>query len=90
MILIEIDAFLGHLATHVHVAAATRRQALNAIVSFTQVLNEPIEGQLEPVRSKRRPEPRRHDHGRGPQRVLGQMLSTHLLMTKMFYDAGCG
>ena len=28
----EIGAFLSHLATHLHVAAATQRQALNAIV----------------------------------------------------------
>ena len=28
----EIDAFLSHLATHLHVSAATQRQALDAIV----------------------------------------------------------
>jgi len=30
----EIDAFLSYLATHLPVAAATQRQALNAIVSL--------------------------------------------------------
>jgi hypothetical protein len=31
----EIDGFLSHLATHLHVAVATQRQALNAMSSFT-------------------------------------------------------
>jgi len=54
----EIDAFLSHLATHLHVAAATQRQALNASVFlYRRVLDQPIEEQLEPVRSKRRPSP---------------------------------
>jgi site-specific recombinase XerD len=85
----EIDAFLSHLATHLHVAAATQRQALNAIVFlYRRVLDQPIEGQLEPVRSKRRPSPPVVMTMAEVQRVFGQMLGTHLLMAKMLY--GCG
>ena len=85
----EIDAFLSHLATHLHVAAATQRQALNAIVFlYRRVLDQPIEGQLKPVRAKRRPSPPVVMTMAEIQRVLGQMLGTHLLMAKMLY--GCG
>ena len=85
----EIDAFLSHLATHLHVAAATQRQALNAIVFlYRRVLDQPIEEQLEPVRAKRRPSPPVVMTKVEVQRVLGQMQGTHLLMAKMLY--GCG
>ncbi len=85
----EIDAFLSHLATHLHVAAATQRQALNAIVFlYRRVLDLPIEGQLEPVRAKRRPSPPMVMTKGEVQRVLGYMQGTHLLMAKLLY--GCG
>jgi len=85
----EIDAFLSHLATHLHVAAATQRQALNAIVFlYRRVLDQPTEEQLEPVRAKRRPSPPVVMTKAEGQQVLGQMQGTHLLMAKMLY--GCG
>jgi integron integrase len=85
----EIDAFLSHLATYLQVAAATQRQALNAIVFlYRRVLDQPIEGQMEPVRDRRRPSPPAVMTKAEIQRVLGQMQGTHLLMAKMLY--GCG
>jgi len=85
----EIDAFLSHLATHLHVSAATQSQALNAIVFlYRRVLALPIEGQIEPVRAKRHPRPPVVMTKTEVQRVLGQMQGTHLLMAKMLY--GCG
>jgi integron integrase len=85
----EIDAFLSHLATDLHAAAATQRQALNAIIFlYRRVLDQPIEGQLEPVRAKRRPSPPVVMTKGEVQRVLGYMQGTHLLMAKLLY--GCG
>jgi integron integrase len=85
----EIDAFLSHLATYLQVAAATQRQALNAIVFlYRRVLDQPIEGQMEPVRDRRRPSPPAVMTKAEIQRVLGQMQGTHLLTAKMLY--GCG
>lgn len=50
----HIEAFLSHLATHGKVAAATQRQALNALVFlYREVVFQPIEGQIAPVRAKR-------------------------------------
>ena len=64
-------------------------QALNAIVFlYRRVLDQPIEGQLEPVRAKRRPSPPVVMTKAEIQRVLGQMQGTHLLMAKIHY--GCG
>jgi hypothetical protein len=56
----EIDAFLSHLATKL--SASTQRQALNAIIFlYRQVLEQPIEGQIEPTRAKLRDELNRLD-----------------------------
>ena len=54
----EIEAFLSHLAVQKNVAAATQRQALNAIVFlYKKVLDIPVDENLEPVRAKRSPRP---------------------------------
>jgi hypothetical protein len=72
------------LANQLNVAAATQRQALNAIVFlYRRVLDQPIEGQLEPVRAKRQPSPPVVMTKAEVQRVLGQMQGTHLLMAKL-------
>jgi integron integrase len=85
----EIEAFLSHLAARDKVSVATQRQALNALVFlYRDVLDQPIEGKIEPVRAKR--------HGRLPvvmtqdevQEVLAQMEGTHLLMAKLLYGGG--
>lgn len=85
----QIDAFLSHLTTHGRVSAATQRQAVNAIVFlYRQVLDQPMEDRIEPVRAKR--------HARLPvvmtqeeiHRVLTQMEGTHLLMARLLYGGG--
>jgi integron integrase len=85
----EVEGFLSHLASHGKVAASTQRQALNAIVFlYRNVLDQPIQGEIAPVRAKR--------HARVPvimtqgevQRVLGEMNGTHLLMAKLLYGGG--
>lgn len=52
----EIEAFLSHLAVQQNVAAATQRQALNAIVFlYKKVLDIPVDEKLDPVRAKKVP-----------------------------------
>lgn len=85
----EIEGFLSHLASNGKVSASTQRQALNAIVFlYRDVLDQPIQGEIAPVRAKR--------HSRVPvvmtqeevQRVLREMNGIHLLMAKLLYGGG--
>ena len=51
----EVEGFLSHLASDGKVSASTQRQALNAIVFlYRDVLDLPIQGEIAPVRAKRR------------------------------------
>ncbi len=48
----EIEAVLSHLAMHGRASASTQRQALNAMVFlYRNVLDKPIDGQIEPVKA---------------------------------------
>lgn len=85
----EVEGFLSHLASEGKVSASTQRQALNAIVFlYRDVMDQPIQGEIAPLRAKR--------HGRVPvvmtreevQRVLREMRGTHLLMAKLLYGGG--
>jgi len=85
----EVEGFLSHLASHGKVSASTQRQALNAIFFLHRnVLDQPIQGEIAPVRANR--------HARVPvvmtqgevHRVLRAMKGTHLLMTKLLYGGG--
>jgi integron integrase len=85
----EIEAFLSHMATNGHVAAATQRQAFNAIIFlYRHVLDKPIEGQVEPVRAKKHTRPPVVMSKNEVQRVFTQMQGTHLLMAQMLYGSG--
>jgi integrase len=77
----QIDAFLSHLATQGRVSASTQRQAMNAIVFlYRNVLDQPIEDQLEPVKAKKRPRPPVVMTQAEVQRVISYIGGTHLLM----------
>jgi len=50
----EIEAFLSSLAVLGNVSASTQRQALNAIIFlYRDVLDIPVEGEIEPVKARR-------------------------------------
>jgi len=85
----EIEAFLTYLAVRGNVSASTQRQALNAIIFlYRDVLDIPIEGDIEPVKAKRhRPLPVVMTQGE-VKRVLDQILGTHALMAKILYGSG--
>ena len=85
----EIEAFLSHLAIQRNVAAATQRQALNAIVFlYKKVLNITVDEKLEPVRAKRHPRLPVVMSQREVANVLGHMQGGHLLMAKLLYGSG--
>jgi integrase len=85
----HVEMFLSHLATQGKVSASTQRQALNAIIFlYRQVLDQPIEGQIEPVKAKRHIRPPTVMTQTEVQRVLTSLAGTHLLMAKVLY--GCG
>ena len=85
----EVEEFLSHLATHGKVSASTQRQALNAIVFlYRDVLDQSIQGELEPVRAKRHPRVPVVMTEREVGKVLGEMSGLHLLMGKLLYGGG--
>ena len=85
----HVERFLSHLATEGNVSASTQRQALNAIIFlYRQVLDQPIEEKLEPVKAKRHIRPPTVMTQGEVERVLAGLTGTHLLMAKLLY--GCG
>jgi integron integrase len=85
----EIEAFLSHLATEGKVAAATQRQALNAIIFlYKRVLDQPVDEFIEHVRAKSYRRPPVVMSQTEVQEVLAQMAGTHLLMAQLLYGGG--
>ena len=73
----EIEAFLSSLVVRGNVSASTQRQAQNAIIFlYRDVLDIPVEGEIEPVKA------RRHRHlpvvmtQSEVKQVLNQMVNT--------------
>jgi integron integrase len=85
----EIEKFLSHLATEGNVAAATQRQALNAIIFlYRRVLDQPVDELLEHIRAKRQQRPPTVFSQEEVKQVLEQMTGTHLLMAQVLYGGG--
>ena len=85
----EVERFLSHLATHESVAASTQRQALNAVVFlYRDVLMEPLDHSISPVRSKQKRLPPTVLPAYQVERVLALMRGHHLLLALLFYRSG--
>ena len=85
----EIDAFLSHLAVDRKVAAATQKQALNAIIFlYKHVLDVDIVDTLEPVRAKKRPRLPVVMSQNEVKQVLFHMKGIHRLMAQLLYGGG--
>ena len=85
----DVERFLSHLATEGHVSASTHRQALNALVFlYRDVLHQPLERTIAPVRSKRRPRPPTVLTQTEVQRLLAAMTGKHALMARLLYGGG--
>jgi integron integrase len=84
-----VERFLSHLATESKVSASTQRQALNALVFlYRDVLHQPLESQIAPVRSKRQPSPPTVLTQAEVQRLLAAMSGKHALMARLLYGGG--
>lgn len=85
----QVEAFLSHLTSQENVAASTQRQALNALMFlYREVLDKPIEGEMAPIRSKKKPSLPTVLTIEEVQKVFWQMTGTHLLMAKLLYGSG--
>ena len=74
---------------HGRVSASTQRQALNAIVFLCRnVLDKPIDGQIEPVKAKKHRSPPTVMTQMEVQQVVAQMHGTRLLMARLLYGSG--
>jgi len=82
------ECFLSDLAANSEVSASTQRQALNTLVFlYREVLDNPLEGKIQAVRSKKKP---------NLPTVLGReeirpffrhIKGTHALMAKILYGS---
>ncbi len=85
----EVTRFLSHMATKKRVTASTQRQALNALIFlYRDVLLQPIEGKIAPVRSKRRASPLTVLTSAEVSRLPLHLHGTHLLQAQLIYGAG--
>ena len=85
----NLERYLSHLAVERKVSASTQRQALNAILFlYREVLDMPLEGKIEPIRAKKRPN-LPTVLGKDEIRPFFQHLDgTHALMAKLLYGSG--
>jgi site-specific recombinase XerD len=87
----QIEAYLSHLAVQQNVAAATRRQALNAIMFlFQEVLDISIEEEITPIKAKKHPRPPVVMSQSEVERVLKETQGTHSLMAGLLTAAVFG
>jgi integron integrase len=85
----EVERFLSHLATHMKVSASTQRQALNALAFlYRQVLDKPLDGKIQPSRSKKKPMLPTVLGNEEVRRFFQHIVGTHALMAKLLYGAG--
>ncbi len=85
----EVERFLSYLAEKKNVAAATQKQALNALIFlYKKVLDIELGDGIAPTRSKRRMNLPTVFTQKEVFKLLGNMKGKHALMAKLLY--GCG
>ena len=85
----EVERFLSYLAEKKNVAAATQKQALNALIFlYKKVLDIDLGDDIAPTRSKRRMNLPTVLTKEEVSKLLGNMKGKHALMAKLLY--GCG
>lgn len=85
----EVERFLSWLASEGKVAAATQKQALNALVFlYRQVLDVDLGNSIRPRRADKAARPPVVMTREETQAVLGQMEGTHGLMARLMYGSG--
>ena len=84
----EVERFLSYLAEKKNVAAATQKQALNALIFlYKKVLDIDLGDGIAPTRSKRRINLPTVLTQKEVSKLLGNMKGKHALMAKLLY--GC-
>ena len=85
----EIEKYLSYLAGNDKVAISTQQQALNAIAFlYRHVLDQPIDGFIEPVKAKRYSSLPVVMTQSEVKRVFDQVKGIHLLMAMLLYGSG--
>lgn len=85
----DVERFLSDLVSRQKVAAATQKQALNALVFlYHKVLLIPLQDQIAPLRSKKAPRLPTVLTQAEVKTLLSQMDGTHALMARLLYGAG--
>ena len=85
----EVERFLSYLAEKKNVAAATQKQAFNALIFlYKKVLDIDLGDGIAPTRSKRRMNLPTVLTQEEVSKLLGNMKGKHALMAKLLY--GCG
>ena len=85
----DVERFLSYLVSEKKMAAATQRQALNALAFlYRDVLHQPLDGRIAPVRSKRLPRPPTVFTKVEVRAIFSHMQGNHEIMAKLLY--GCG
>ena len=85
----DVERFLSNLVVRGKVSASTQRQALNALVFlYREVLDQPLEGHIQPIRSKKRPLVPTVLDRQEIKLLFRELTGTHALMAKLLYGAG--
>lgn len=84
-----VERFLSDLAVERKVSASTQRQALNALVFlYRDVLDVPLEGNIQPIRSKKKPKLPTVLGKAEIKRFFKHIDGTHALMAKLLFGSG--
>ena len=87
--IVEIEAFLTHLAVDQQVAASTQNQALHALLFLYQkVLHKKLDGPISPMRAKRRKHLPTVLTREEALRVIACLSGTHQLIARILYGSG--
>jgi len=85
----DVERFLSDLAVRGKVSASTQRQALNALVFlYCEVLDLPLDGELQPVRLKRQLKLPTVLDSSEIEVFFGHISGTHALMAKLLFGSG--
>jgi integron integrase len=85
----DVERFLSDLVVKRKVSASTQRQALNALAFlYREVLDKPLNGKIQPVRSKKRPKLPTVLGREEVRRLFRHIDGTHALMAKILYGSG--
>lgn len=85
----EVEAFLTWLAVEKKVSKSTQNQAFNALIFlYRDVLDRPLEGRINAVRSRKKVRLPVVMSKEETQRVLNAMSGTTQLMAKLLYGSG--